>query len=243
MAKLTRTRTRASAEANKLLAAAREKDSSLLAEHLEPVDLPFAKILYQPEQDIDHLYFPRSGVVSAVKGFQNGDVIEVATIGPEGIVGVPLLLGARTLGSRHIVQVAGHGVRIEAGVFQRLIEQMPDFRALLLRSTMALLHQVSQTAACNRAHSVDERCARWLLMTHDRVNEPSFSLTQEFLAQMLGVHRPTVSVAAGMLQKAGMISYVRGKIKILDRAALEAASCECYAVIAEQYEALLRPQA
>jgi CRP-like cAMP-binding protein len=140
-----------------------------------------------------------------------------------------------------LVQVPGEGMRITSSALIEAFKSCPSLYRLLLRYSQALFHQVAQTAACNRAHTVDERCARWLLMTHDRVANASFTLTQEFLAQMLGVHRPTVSIAAGMLQNAGMITYVRGHVTVLDRKALEEASCECYQLILKQYQNALDP--
>lgn len=221
-------------EPNRLLAAAPKKEIERLEGAV--IDLPARMMIYEPDQQVDYVYFPRKGVVSAVKEFHNGDVIEVATIGKEGMVGVGVALGVNTPGNRVLVQVAGEGVRFPAGAFRRWLSQCPQLHQVLLRYSHALLQQIAQCAACNRAHTVDERCARWLLMTHDRAGEKSFVLTQDFLAQMLGVHRPTVSTAARILQKAGMITYIRGKMTILDREALEAASCECYELILRQYE-------
>jgi CRP-like cAMP-binding protein len=152
------------------------------------------------------------------------------------MAGIGVVLGVLTPGNRMLVQVAGETIRFEAVVFRRALPECPQLYQILLRYSHALLQQIAQCAACNRAHSVDERCARWLLMTHDRAGEPSFILTQDFLTQMLGVHRPTVSTAARILQKAGMITYIRGKMTILDREVLEASSCECYQLIMKQYE-------
>jgi hypothetical protein len=178
-------------------------------------------------------------VISAVKEFLNGDIIEVATIGNEGVAGNSVVLDVHVSGDRVLVQVPGEGIRIETSALLDTLDRCPTLRRILLRYSQALFHQVAQTAACNRAHTVDERCARWLLMTHDRVMNQSFTLTQEFLAQMLGVHRPTVSLAARMLQKAGVIAYVRGQVTILDRKALEELSCECYQLIIKQYNTAL----
>jgi CRP-like cAMP-binding protein len=169
----------------------------------------------------------------------NGDIVEFATIGPEGIVGFPVLLGASSMPSKAIVQIPGEALRISTADFRGALDRLPTLQPLLLRYTMALLNQVAQVTSCNRLHEVQERCARWLLQTHDRVNSDSFPLTQEFLAQMLGVHRPTVTVAAGILQKAGLVDYTRGSMTIINRKGLEAASCNCYQVIAAEYERLL----
>jgi CRP-like cAMP-binding protein len=155
------------------------------------------------------------------------------------MIGTTLALGSETADHRAIVQVAGEALCMDASTFLRELKTSPKLQNLLMRYTVTLLNQVAQSAACNRVHTVDERCARWLLMTHDRVKSDTFALTQEFLAQMLGVHRPTVSVAAAMLQKAGYIRYVRGTITIVDRKGLEGASCECYRAISDEYERLL----
>ena len=162
---------------------------------------------------------------------KEGLPVEIATVGPEGMVGLPVFLSDEQVAHRAFVQVPGEGARIAADAFRRLIPRCPVLNHLLLRYTLALLHQIGQNAACNRIHLVEERCARWLLMSHDRVQEDSFPLTQEFLAQMLGVRRPTVSIAGGMLARAGVVTYTRGQITILDRAGLEAAACECYRII------------
>jgi CRP-like cAMP-binding protein len=226
--------------ANRLLALLDEEERSALEPLLEPVPLVFKQVLCEPRDPLEHVYFPTTGIVSEVKNFENGDVIEVATFGSEGVVEVSLVLGEKRPGSRLIVQVAGEALRMESAAFLELVAKSPKLHALLLRYAYAVFRQVSQTAACNRAHTVDERCARWLLMTHDRVGERTFELTQEFMAQMLGVHRPSVSLAARMLQQAGLVTYSRGRITVLDREGLEAASCECYGVIAEIFKNLLR---
>jgi CRP-like cAMP-binding protein len=150
-----------------------------------------------------------------------------------------VLLGTHSVPSRAIIQIPGKGFRVKTVDFERGLQRAPEFQKLLLRFTMALLNQISQITACNRLHEVQERCARWLLQTHDRVDSDTFPMTQEFLSQMLGVHRPTVTVAAAMLQKAGLIRYIRGQITVVDRKGLEAASCSCYRIIQEEYARLL----
>src|SRR5262249_39596239 len=155
-------------------------------------------------------------VASLVNEPETGDVVELATIGPEGMVGFPVLLKTRSVPSRAIMQIPGEGLRMKASELERALQRTPTLHNLLLRSTMALLNQIAQGASCNRLHEVQERCARWLLQTHDRVDGDSFPLTHEFLSQMLGVHRPTVSVAAAMLQKAGLIDYTRGQVTIVN---------------------------
>lgn len=206
---------------------------------LEPVQLRLKKVLQEPDHPISHVYFVTNGVVSLVNEPDHGEIVEVATIGREGMVGFHIVLGADTMPNRALVQVPGEGFRLEAARFRRFVDTHPDFRILLTRYTMALLNQIAQNASCNRLHEVQERCARWLLQTHDRVDGDSFPLTHEFLGQMLGVHRPTVSIAAGMLQKAGLITYARGIITIIDRPGLEGASCSCYRFIEREYKRLL----
>jgi CRP-like cAMP-binding protein len=224
---------------NRLLATLTPEDRAALGDVLERVSLGFQDILQEPYEPISHAYFPNSGVFSVVNEPNPGEIVEVATIEPEGMFGFSLVFGTRTMPNRVFVQIPGEGFRIEANRFIRFVEDHPEFRLVLMRYMMALLNQVAQNASCNRLHEVQERCARWLLHTHDRVEGDSFPLTQEFLAQMLGVHRPTVSIAAGILQKAGFISYVRGVITIVDRPGLESASCECYRLVVREYERLL----
>jgi CRP-like cAMP-binding protein len=189
---------------------------------------------------VDALYFPTDGVISLVTPLQDGAIVEVATIGNEGIVGVPLM-PAGGLAVRAISQVAGHSLRLEAGAFLTFVESSNSFRALVDKYTQALFGQISQAAACNRLHSSEERLSRWLLMSHDRVGSDQFMITQEFLGQMLGARRSTVSVSAGILQRAGLIRYARGHVTIVDRAGLEAVSCECYSVIRSELERVVEP--
>ncbi len=225
--------------ANRILAALPPDELRLLQPRLEALQLPFRFKLYDPGKPVDHVYFVTSGVASMVAEMADGMTVEIATVGPEGMVGMPVFLGAEQMASKAFMQVPGEGVRMAADSFREVIGRCPVLSRLLLRYTLALMTLLSQNAACNRAHAVEERCSRWLLMTQDRMHEPSFPLTQEFLAQMLGVRRPTVSIAAGILAKAGLITYVRGQITILDRLGLEAASCDCYRTIADEFELLL----
>ena len=210
-----------------------------LRPHLKEVPLNFRDRLYEAGEPLDHVWFPNSGVVSMVTELVDGNPVELATVGPEGMVGVALILGSDRMEHVAFNQIAGDALRMDAAQFRSSLEQCPALHRLLLRYTAALMQQISQGAACNRMHSVEERCARWLLMTHDRVYKSKFSLTQEFLGQMLGVRRPTVSLAAGMLQKAGLIHYVRGEITICDREGLERVACECYEVIRREFERLV----
>jgi CRP-like cAMP-binding protein len=224
---------------NRLLAMLPRPELEKISPDLEPIELPFKHVLHEPDEKITHVYFVTRGVVSMVNEPDTGEIVEFATVGPEGFVGFPVLLGASSMPSKAIAQIPGEALRISTADFRKALQRLPTLQPLLLRYMMALLNQVAQVTSCNRLHEVQERCARWLLQTHDRTNAESFPLTHEFLAQMLGVHRPTVTVAAGMLQKAGLIDYTRGSITIIDRKGLEAASCNCYRVIAAEYERLL----
>jgi hypothetical protein len=179
-------------------------------------------------------------VISLVTPVQAGAIVEVATIGNEGVVGVPLVQPLTGFAVRAITQVAGHGLRLDASVFSELVEQSRVFQSLIDRYTQALFGQIAQAAACNRLHSSEERLSRWLLMSRDRVGSDQFMITQEFLAQMLGARRSTVSVSAGILQRAGLIRYARGNVTIVDGAGLESVSCECYGVIKEELDRVAR---
>jgi CRP-like cAMP-binding protein len=224
---------------NRLLATLSPEDEKALGGALEPVELPLKEVLHEADRPVAHVYFPTSGVISVVNEPNPGEIVEIATIGHEGMAGLPIVLGVDIAPNRTLVQIPGEGFRVAAAAFSEFVDGRPNFRAVLMRYTLALLGQISQNVACNRLHEVQERCARWLLHTHDRVDGDSFPLTHEFLGQMLGVHRPTVSIAAGMLQKAGLIRYVHGVVTIVDRAGLEAASCNCYRLITREYERLL----
>lgn len=224
---------------NRLLAMLPAPDRARIEPMLTEVPLEFREDLYRPGQPTECVWFPYSGVVSLVTELTDGEPVEIATIGPEGMVGVQQLLGADRMSSRAFVQVAGAAGRMTAADFHRIVDESPELNRLLHRYVLALFSFVAQTAACNRMHTIEERLARWLLMTNDRVHSREFSLTHEFLAQMLGVRRPTVSLAAGMLAKAGLIHYVRGHITILDRIGLEDAACECYQTIASEFQRLV----
>jgi len=223
---------------NKLLARLPAEELKLIQPHLQAVELHYGQVVAEADEPITSMYFPIEGVLSMVNEPEDGDIVEFATVGNEGMAGIPLLLGASTMPSRVFVQVAGSAFRGDAARLLDVLQRTPIFHARLLRYVMALINQISQGASCNRLHDVQERCARWLLHTHDRVNGESFMLTQEFLSQMLGVHRPTVTIAARMLQQAGLIRYSRGRIEVIDRPGLEAAACPCYRLIADQYARL-----
>lgn len=207
--------------------------------HLEQLEVAVRHEVFNPNRPIAHVYFPQTCVISVHTRMRDGIAVEIAAVGREGMVGLPLLLGGKTTPATAFCQISGQSLRIEAEAFRAAMAVSPHFRAVLLRYTQALLTRVSQSAACNRVHSIEERCARWLLSTHDSVDGEFFELTQEFLAEMLGVRRPRVSVAAGILQRAGLIRYSRGRVQIVDRAGLEDASCECYGVIAREQARLL----
>ncbi len=224
---------------NKLLAGLPQEEYERLLPNLETISLRLKQMLYQPYEPIKYVYFPNSGVISLLNVMEDGGAIEVATIGNEGMVGIPILLGADQVPAETFVQVPGEALRMTVGVFKREVTPGSPLHTLLLRYTQTLINQIAQSAACNRLHTLEERACRWLLLTQDRVDSDEFPMTQEFLSHMLGVRRASVSEVATMLQKAGLISYHRGKITILDRKGLESASCECYQIVKQEYIRLL----
>ncbi len=224
---------------NRLLAALPPEEMEVLRPDVEEVSLTFKQHLYEAERPIESVYFLHQGVASLLTDLEDGTSIEVATVGPEGMVGLSVFLDHSLIAGRAFIQVPGEGSQIETAAFRRALGHTPCLHRLLSRYTLALLNQLAQNSACNRAHAIEQRLARWLLMTQDRVHSATFPLTQEFMAQMLGASRPTVSIAASILMKAGLISYVRGNITVTDRPGLEAAACECYGVIRRQFERVL----
>ena len=188
---------------------------------------------------IDTTYFPETCMFSLVVNLTDGTQAEVGVVGREGMLGASLLSGHETSSTESMVQMPGQVLRMSAADFRRELDNSPIFRALMLRYNEALHTQTMQTAACNSRHELEQRLARWLLMAHDRAETDELPLTQEFMAMMLGVHRPSITVIAGVLQRAGMIRYTNGRIKVLDRAGLEAASCECYAAVRSRTAVLL----
>lgn len=224
---------------NRILAALPQADRLRLLEVLGDVTLPVKTVLFEPGGAIDAVYFPTGGVVSLVTALHGGAIVEVATIGNEGIVGVPLVPFG-SLAVRALAQVAGHALRIDAAVFLQWYQNDQLFQTLVERYTQALFGQIAQAAACNRLHSSEERLSRWLLMSQDRVGSDRFMITQEFLGQMLGARRSTVSVSAGILQRAGIIRYTRGHVTIVNREQLEAVSCECYSVMKSELDRVVR---
>ena len=223
---------------NRLLTALPRNEYDRLLPHLEEVSLPSRDILYEANGLIAHVFFPLTGVVSLVI-MDGGSTHEVGIIGNEGLVGVPVFLGSDRSPTRAIAQIPGAALQMKAKLFQKEMRGCGPLHGLVQRYTQTMINQISQSIVCNHRHAVEKRMCRWLLMSHDRVGADEFPLTHEFLAQMLGVRRPTVTAVAGSLQKDGLIGYHRGKITVLDRKGLEAASCECFQVVAKELERLL----
>jgi len=226
---------------NALLRALAPADFEALRPSLEDVALVKDQSIFQPGERASHVWFPTSGMISIVALGDQGSAIEVATVGREGMTGLAVVLGGETMIYASMVQVPGGGWRIETSAFRQAMERHPAIRAAMLTYVLASLTQVGQNVACAQLHDTEARCARWLLLAHDEVAADDFPLTQDYLAMMLGVTRPSVSAAASALQKAGLIRYVRGHIQILDRPGLEALSCECYAIVRREFERLLGP--
>jgi CRP-like cAMP-binding protein len=222
-----------STPSNDILAALSNLDQ--LGAKLRPVRLEIGEILYEPEQRVEHVYFPTAGVISLLAAFEDGSTVEAGLIGPEGMLGTSVVLGAETTPHQALVQADGHALKMTAGDLRAEVQNDGLMLNLLLRYTHTLFTQVAQTAACNRAHTLGQRLARWLLLTHDRVQQDEFQQTQEFLSRMLGVRRAGVSVAANTLRDVRAIDYRRGNVIVLDRKELEKASCECYQVVKAEY--------
>lgn len=224
---------------NRLLASLPQEEYERLVPYLEPVFLDFKRELYQPNVRIEFVYFPLDGVYSLLSLTSEGDLIEVATVGNEGMVGLPVFLGVRQIPGIAMSQVPGNALRMRAQDLQNQVTHGTSLYDVLHRYTQALFNFISQSALCNRVHSIEQRCCRWLLLTRDRVDTDEFPLTHEFLSQMLGVRRAAVSEVAARLKNASFISYIYGKVIILDRAGLEATSCECYELIKAEFERLI----
>ena len=206
---------------------------------LEWVDLELGQVLYESDRTLSHVYFPTDTIVSMLYVMQNGASAEIAVVGLEGLVGISLFMGGGSTPSRAVVQSAGRGCRAPAAFVQHEFNSSPPVMHLLLRYTQALITQMSQTAVCNRHHSLDQQLCRWLLLSLDRLPGDELVMTQELIANMLGVRREGVTEAALKLQQAGLIRYARGRITVLDRRALEIRTCECYAVVKREYDRLL----
>jgi CRP-like cAMP-binding protein len=209
--------------------------------HLEFVELPLAHVLYESGATLSHVYFPTTAIVSLLYVLENGASAEIAVVGNEGIVGVSMFMGGKSTPSRAVVQSAGQGFRLKAETLEEEFNRAGPVLHLLLRYTQALITQMSQTAVCNRHHSLDQQLCRWLLLSLDRLQGDELVMTQELIANMLGVRREGVTEGALKLQNAGLIRYARGRITVLDRAGLEKRTCECYAVVKKEYERLLPP--
>ena len=225
-------------KSNHLLAALSPAELKRLRAHLEAVDLPLGHVVYESGRLLEHLYFPTDSIVSLLYVMEDGSSAEIAVVGNEGVVGISLFMGGETTPSRAVVQSAGSAWRLPARFMHVEFNRGGSLQHLLLRYTQSLITQMTQTAVCNRHHSVDQQLCRWLLLSLDRLDGSELVMTQELIANMLGVRREGVTAAAGKLQKAGVINYRRGHITVLDRPKLENLSCECYAVVRRECDRL-----
>jgi CRP-like cAMP-binding protein len=226
---------------NRILGALPSAERERLFPHLQLVELPLGKVLYEPGGRLRHVYFPTDAIVSFLYVMENGASAEIAVVGNDGAIGVAIFMGGETTTNRAVVQSAGSAYRLTGARLKREFNRHGQLLQVLLRYTRALLTQMSQTAVCNRHHSVDQLLSRWLLLSLDRLNSNEVSMTQELIANMLGVRREGVNEAAGKLQKIGAIRYSRGKITVLDRPLVERHACECYAVVKHETDRLLAP--
>ena len=226
---------------NRLLELLPANDFDRLRPHLQDVSLDYKFELYGAGKPIPFVYFPVTGVASIVNTMMDGSAAEVGTVGNEGMVGLPVILGDTVAPNDVYVQVPGAGLRMPANVFREMFEGSGTMRTVMLHYVHALFNQIAQSAACNSFHTVEQRCCRWLLMTHDRVYSDQFTLTQEFLGMMLGVRRTSITLTANQLKRQGLIKYSRGHVTVLDRPGLERRSCECYAVSKREFDRLLGP--
>jgi CRP-like cAMP-binding protein len=226
-------------EQNRLLAALPEDVLARFASHLTPVHLTLGQVIYEPDEALQHVYFPTSAIVSLLYTMENGTSAEMGVVGCDGVVGIAVFMGGDTTPNRAVVQSAGDALRLELRFFREEFRRVGELHRALLLYTQALLTQMSQTAVCNRLHSVEQQLCRWLLLSHDRLQSNELVMTQELIANMLGVRREGVSVAAHRLQEAGLIRYRRGHITILDRPGLERTVCECYQVVKSECDRLL----
>jgi len=224
---------------NRLLAALPAADFEALAAHLEPVPMALGQLLYDPDTPMHHAYFPTTSIVSLHYVTASGASVEIAGVGNEGMVGVPLYMGGNTTSSSATVQTAGHAYRLDRLHLKQAFDDAGSLQSLLLRYAQALMTQMAQTAVCNRHHTVEQQLCRWLLLTLDRLPLRELVMTQELVASMLGVRRESVTEAAGHLQRTGYIRYRRGHIGVLDRSGLEARACECYGVVKKEIDRLL----
>jgi CRP-like cAMP-binding protein len=226
-------------EQNHLLAALSPEEQARVVPHLQLVPMPLGKVLYESGDLLRHIYFPTNCIVSLLYVLENGASAEIAVVGNEGLIGVALFMGGETTPSRAVVQSAGHAYRLIGARLKDEFHRNTGMQILLLRYTQSLITQMAQTAVCNRHHSVDQQLCRWLLLSMDRLSGNHLTMTQELIANMLGVRREGVTEAAGKLQKLGVIKYSRGEITIVDRPRLESLSCECYSVVRKETDRLL----
>jgi CRP-like cAMP-binding protein len=224
---------------NRLLASLPREEYERILPRLGHVSFKLGEVVYESGGQMDYIYFPTNAIISLLYVMENGASAEMGMAGKEGLVGVALFMGGNTMPNRAVVQSAGGAVRMKADALREEFARGGTFQRLLLRYTQALLTQMSQTAVCNRLHEIEQQLCRWLLLSHDRLDSDELVMTQELIANMLGVRREGVTASAGRLQERGLISYVRGRIKILDRRGLEAAVCECYKVVKDEYDRLL----
>jgi len=224
---------------NHLLAALPQAELARIEPSLEPVSLALGEVLYESGDRMTHVYFPTTAIISLLYIMQNGSTAEIGIAGNNGLVGIALFMGGETTSNRAVVQSGGDAVRMKAANVRTAFELGGVFQSVLLRYTQSLMTQISQTAVCNRLHSVEQQLCRWLLINHDQLQTDRLVMTHDLIANMLGVRRAGVSIAAHHLQEKGLIRYVRGTITILDRRGLELAVCECYKVVIDEYDRLL----
>ena len=224
---------------NHLLAALPADEFSRLKPSLEPVSLALGDVIYESGEQLEHIYFPTTAIISLLYIMENGSTAEIGMSGNDGLVGIALYMGGSTTPSRAVVQSAGNAFRLPSTSLTDEFSRGGVFQKILLRYTQSLMTQISQTAVCNRLHSVEKQLCRWLLINHDLLRSNKLIMTHDLIANMLGVRREGVSIAAGHLQEKGLIKYVRGTITMLDRDALELAACECYRVVKDEYDRLL----
>ena len=224
---------------NGLLAALPKEVYKHLLPHLEPVTFSLGDVIYESGGQITHVYFPTSSIVSLLYLMANGATAEIGVVGYEGVVGIALFLGGDTTPNRAVVQSAGNAYKMKAQSLRAEFERGGELQLLLLRYTQALFTQISQTAVCNRLHTIEQQLCRWLLLSHDRLRSDQLVMTQDLISNMLGVRREGITLAARQLKDRGLISYVRGTITLVDRTGLEAAVCECYRVVKTEYDRLL----
>ena len=223
---------------NRILSALPDEEFERLQPKLREVSIPMGEIVYLPEQPIEHVYFINRGIISWLAALEDGNTVEAGVIGPEGVAGISVVLGATSTPNQGLAQSPVQALKIRAGDLVVEFRRGGKLHDFLLRFMHTMFVQVTQTAACNRLHTLDQRLARWLLLTHDRIDGDQFTLTQDFVSRMLGVRRAGVSVAANALRQTGLIDYHRGDFKILNHPALEDAACECYQIVRAEYDRL-----